>query len=295
MATTQPVDKKLLTSLLALASVIELRDPYTGGHSWRVGNFSRLLAERIGLERATIFRIAIGGFLHDLGKIGVPDAILRNPSRLTEAEFAVIKTHPAMGAELLREHPLAEIAHDAVLSHHERPDGTGYPAGLAGEATPLAARVVGLADAFDAMTSTRSYRPGMPIARALEIVNEEQGRQFDAALVTAFASLHRDDRLAHVVGHSDHGVQLVTCPNCGPIITVGRATADGATAVCRNCTGLFRMHAAGATFTAEQIGTATPDALRPMPETEVFDEFAAAAPRASSTFFLGRIGALLGR
>jgi len=286
-------EKKLLTSLLALASVVELRDPYTGGHLWRVGTFSRLLAERIGLGRDAIFRVSIGGFLHDLGKIGVPDAILRNPGRLNAAEFAVIATHPAMGAELLRDHPLVELAHDAVLSHHERPDGTGYPNRLAADAIPFAARIVGLTDAFDAMTSTRSYRAGMPIERALEIIREAAGRQFDADLVTAFDGLHAAGELAHVVGHSDHGVQLVVCPNCGPIITVGRATPDGATAVCRNCTNRFRLHAAGDTFKAEAIGFATPDELRPLPETEVFDEFADAAPRPASTFFLGRIGALI--
>ena len=288
-------DKKLLTSLLALASVVELRDPYTGGHLWRVGTFARMLAERVGLGRDAVFRAAIGGFLHDLGKIGVPDAILRNPGRLNAAEFSVIMTHPAMGAELLRDHPLAELAHDAVLSHHERPDGAGYPHGAGGDAIPLAARIVGLSDAFDAMTSTRSYRAGMPIERALEIVREAAGRQFDPELVTAFGSLQAAGELAHVVGHSDRGVQLVVCPNCGPIITVSRSTQDGAIAVCRNCTNRFRLHADGATFNAEAIGFATPDALRPLPETEVFDEFVDAAPRPASTFFLGRIGALIGR
>lgn len=287
------IDKQLLTSLLALASVVELRDPYTGGHLWRVGTFSRLVAERIGLGRDAVFRIAIGGFLHDLGKIGVPDAILRNPGRLNAAEFAVIATHPAMGAELLRDHPLAELAHDAVLSHHERPDGGGYPNGIGGEAIPLAARIVGLTDAFDAMTSTRSYRAGMPIERALEIAREGSGKQFAAELVTALCALHDAGELAHVAGHSDHGVRLVVCPNCGPIISVSRTTADGATAVCRNCTNRFRLHAAGDTFKAEAIGFATPDALRPVPETEVLEEFAGAAPRATPTFFLGRIGALI--
>jgi HD-GYP domain-containing protein (c-di-GMP phosphodiesterase class II) len=286
-------DKKLLTSLLALASVVELRDPYTGGHLWRVGTFSRLLAERIGLGRDAVFRVTIGGFLHDLGKIGVPDAILRNPGRLNAAEFAVITTHPAMGAELLRDHPLAELAHDAVLSHHERPDGSGYPSRLGGDAIPLAARIVGLTDAFDAMTSTRSYRAGMPIERALEIVRDGSGTQFAAELVSAFCALHDAGELAHVVGHSDRGVQLVVCPNCGPIIAVGRATGDGAIAVCRNCTNRFRLHAAGDTFKAEAIGFATPDELRPLPETEVFEQFTDGAPRPASTFFLGRIGALI--
>lgn len=291
----QGIDKKLLTSLMALASVVELRDPYTGGHLWRVGNYSRLLAERIGLGREGVFRAAIGGFLHDLGKIGVADAILRKPGALTEQEFGVIKTHPTMGAELLRDHPLAEVAHDAVLSHHERPDGRGYPAGLAGDATPLAARIVGLTDAFDAMTSTRSYRPGMPIERAMAVLEAEKGRQFDPALVDAFVALGRaDGKLEHIAGHSDHGVKLVSCPNCGPIIEIGRAAADGDVTACRNCAGLVRLHAAAGGFTAELIGFATLDRLRPVAETAVFDEFVADTPRAASSFFLGRIASLVG-
>jgi HD-GYP domain-containing protein (c-di-GMP phosphodiesterase class II) len=292
----QGIDKKLLASLMALASVVELRDPYTGGHLWRVGSFSRLLAERIGLGREEIFRTAIGGFLHDLGKVGVADAILRKAGPLTEAEFGVIKAHPAMGAELLRDHPLAEVAHDAVLSHHERPDGGGYPAGRTGDVTPLVARIVGLTDAFDAMTSTRSYRPGMPIERALAILEEEKGRQFDAALVDAFVALGRSgDKLAHIAGHSDRGVKLVTCPNCGPIIAVERDAADGDITACRNCAGLVRLHQADDGFSAELIGFATLERLCPVAETAVFDEFLAYAPRATSSFFLGRIGSLVGR
>jgi HD-GYP domain-containing protein (c-di-GMP phosphodiesterase class II) len=292
----QGIDKKLLVSLMALASVVELRDPYTGGHLWRVGNFSRLLAERIGLDRDEVFRTALGGFLHDLGKVGVPDGILRKSGALTEAEFGVIKAHPAMGAELLRDHPLAELAHDAVLSHHERADGGGYPSGRIGDATPLVARIVGLADAFDAMTSTRSYRPGMPIERALAILDEEKGRQFDAGLVDAFVTLGRNgDKLAHIAGHSDRDVKLVTCPNCGPIIAVERDAADGDITACRNCAGLVRLHRAAEGFSAELIGFATLERLRPIAETAVFDEFIADVPRTSSSFFLGRIGALVGR
>ena len=109
-------------------------------------------------------RIAIGGFLHDLGKIGIPDAILRKRDKLTDDEMAIMKTHPDVGARLLAGHPLADLVRDAVLLHHETLDGSGYPKGIAGPDIPIAARIVGLCDAFDAMTSTRPYRAGMPMA-----------------------------------------------------------------------------------------------------------------------------------
>ena len=248
------------------------------------------------MEADDVFLAAVGGFLHDLGKIGVPDAILRKPDRLTEAEFAVIKAHPVMGGELLVDHPLAELARDAVLHHHERPDGQGYPAGLIGEQSPVIARIVGITDAFDAMTSTRSYRRGMPAEKALSILAEESGRQFDAGLTEAFIALHRtDDVLEHVVGHSDHGQRLVICPGCGPIIAVSRTATEGSDTVCRNCGTLFRLIRQGDSWTPEPIGTAADlGVLRPRPETEVLDEFVDAAPRPRSSFFVGRISALMG-
>lgn len=121
------IDKKLLTSLMVMGSVVEARDAYTGGHLWRVGHFSRLLAEKIGLDRNQVFLAGLGGFMHDLGKVGVPDAILNKAGPLTDIEYAVIRTHPAIGASVLEEHPLAALALDAVIDHHERPDGKGYP------------------------------------------------------------------------------------------------------------------------------------------------------------------------
>ncbi|KAF0111396.1 MAG: metal dependent phosphohydrolase [Rhodospirillaceae bacterium] len=289
------IDKSLLKSLLGLASVVELRDPYTGGHLWRVGQFSKLLAERVGMDAKGIFLAAIGGFLHDLGKIGVPDAILRKPDRLTEQEFAVIRSHPTMGAELLHDHPLAPLVLDAVLHHHERPDGTGYPDGLDGERTTLVAHIVAIADAFDAMTSTRSYRRGMPAEKALTILLEEKGRQFNAVLVDEFVSLHRlDGRLEHVVGHSDHGQPLVDCPNCGPIIVVPRTRGDGDDVFCRNCGGLARLHRKEDGFEAVPLdAVADPGMMRPSPEVDVLDQFIDTVPPARSSFFLGRISTMV--
>src|SRR6476620_1091189 len=150
--------EEILPSLLVMAWMVESRDPYTGGHLWRVSRLARLLAMCAHLPEPEVARIALGGFLHDLGKIGIPDHILRKPGRLTEAEYDVMQTHPEIGSRSLALHPLAHLVREDVLSHHERYDGKGYPKGLSGAMLPQEARIVGLCDAFDAMTSSRPYR-----------------------------------------------------------------------------------------------------------------------------------------
>ncbi|MDA8095221.1 MAG: HD domain-containing protein [Betaproteobacteria bacterium] len=237
--------EELLRSLYVLASLVEARDPYTGGHLWRVAQFSRLLAAKHGCPAADVARIALGGFLHDLGKVGVPDAILNKPDRLTEEEYALVKTHPEIGSRLLSQHPLADLARAAVMSHHETPDGNGYPHGLAGLSIPFEARIVGICDAFDAMTSTRPYRRGMPIAQALGIIKDNLGTQFDTTLGTLFLELGEAGALDTVVGHSEPGIPLQECPMCGPIIVVRRQHRTGDHVFCRHC---------GAEATVERAG-----------------------------------------
>ncbi len=238
--------RQLLASLLQLAWVVEARDPYTGGHLWRVSQLSLLLAQAADLPPATVARVAIGAFLHDLGKIGVPDAILGKRERLTEAEYAVIKTHPESGLRLLGQHPLAELARDAVLLHHEMPNGGGYPYGLHGAAIPQVARIVGICDAFDAMTSSRPYRTGMPVAKAMFIIKAELGRQFDAELGELFLGLEHTAALAHIVGHSDEGIPLEHCVSCGPIVVRPREAAPGHTLYCPACHSEYRVGSSGA-------------------------------------------------
>lgn len=231
----------LLESLLSLAWVVEARDPYTGGHLWRVSRYAALLCERAGTTRAVCARVSIGAFLHDLGKIGIADAILRKPSALSDDEHGVVQTHPAIGAQLLSGHPLAHWAVDAVRSHHERPDGQGYPQGLAGEAIPHAARVVGICDAFDAMTSTRPYRAAMPVDQALERIHLDLGRQFDEPLGRHFLALGAEGLLDHIAGHSDDGIPLQRCMTCGPTLVIRREQAPGERVFCRNCGGEYRI------------------------------------------------------
>jgi hypothetical protein len=230
---------EILASLLVMAWMVEARDPYTGGHLWRVSRYSRLLASAAGLDQEHVARIALGGFLHDLGKIGVPDAILRKPGPLTADEQAVIRTHPDIGFRLLAAHPLAYLVRNAVLSHHERQDGTGYPNGLRGDMVPLDARIVGICDAFDAMVSSRPYRPGMPIADALQAIEDNLGRQFDAGLGRQFIIMGRGGVLNHVAGHSDDGIPLRRCPMCGPTLVIRRDQIPGSYLYCRNCGGEF--------------------------------------------------------
>jgi len=233
----QLLNEKILQSLFVLAEVVEAKDVYTGGHLWRVSQFSRLLANKAGLSRKAVVQIALGGFLHDLGKIGVPDAILNKAGKLSDEEYDVIKTHPMVGAQLIDHHPLASLVKEAIELHHERPDGLGYPHGHVD--IPMVARIVGITDAFDAMTSTRPYRKGMPIEKALAIIKENRGTQFDSTLADMLIALHDEDALAAIVGHTSLGIPLLDCPVCGPTVHIHQNKADGDAIYCRNCRSEF--------------------------------------------------------
>ena len=178
-----------LGTLEALTSAIDAKDPYTCGHSQRVSELSKRLAETVGLSPAEVETIRISGLVHDLGKIGVPESVLLKTSRLTDEEFDLIKRHPEIGHRILRGINLFEDALPGVLHHHERWDGRGYPFGLAGDETPLIARIIGVADAFDAMSSSRTYRSAMPRQRVLDEIRKCAGSQFDPELADAFLTL----------------------------------------------------------------------------------------------------------
>lgn len=273
--------EELLKSLFVMASLVEARDTYTGGHLWRVARFSQVLAEAIDLPRTDIARIALGGFLHDLGKVGVPDAILNKPDRLTEDEYAVIKTHPEVGARALSGHPLAELVRAAILSHHETPDGKGYPYGLQSADIPLDARIVGVVDAFDAMTSTRPYRRGMPISKALDILQENLGRQFDKTLGEVFIRMGREGKLDHIVGHTDLGIPLQDCPECGPTIVVRRDQQNGAYVYCRKCTYKTTViRSNGQISIADTELHGTPEELQPEVDIALISELVGQAAEA---------------
>ncbi|MFC4161022.1 HD-GYP domain-containing protein [Chitinimonas lacunae] len=291
------VIEPLLQSLYVMASLVEARDPYTGGHLWRVSQFSRLLAEALSLPAADVARIALGGFLHDLGKIGVPDAVLNKPDRLNDEEYALIKTHPEIGARLLSGHPLAGLVRAAVVMHHETPDGRGYPAGLVGEAIPLDARIVGLVDAFDAMTSNRPYRRGMPVERALDLIAEQLGRQFDPTLGQRLIEMGRQGQLDPIVGHTEPGIPLQDCPGCGPIIVIRRDHRSGDLVYCRHCGGEAAVRRQDGRLSLESTGRRGGAAeCEPEVDMALLDELIAEAMRHlhPSRGPLARLRAVLG-
>jgi putative nucleotidyltransferase with HDIG domain len=178
-------------TITILAQAVELRDNYTGGHTARVTRFSCLLAEELGLAADQLHLIRIGTPLHDIGKIGIDDAILHKPGRLTAEEFEIMKTHTVKGAAILETLPDLAPVISIVRSHHERWDGRGYPDGLAGDKIPLLARIVAVADTFDAMTSDRPYRKGMPAEVAFAEVQKQSGLQFDPQCTAAFLAMRR--------------------------------------------------------------------------------------------------------
>jgi putative nucleotidyltransferase with HDIG domain len=173
-------------NLEALARAIDARDPYTFEHSARVAAISEELAAGMGLPPADIVTLRRGGLLHDVGKIGVPDKILAKTSPLTDDEWASIRRHPVIGFDMLKDVPFLQPALDTVRHHHERWDGEGYPDKLKGDAISLLARIVTVADAFDAMTSDRPYRKGFSFEFAAKTIIGEAGRQFDPAVVEVF-------------------------------------------------------------------------------------------------------------
>ncbi len=178
-----------LDTITVLAQAVEMKDPYTGGHTLRVSNYAVLLAQQLGMTPAEVDLVRTGTPLHDIGKIGIDDAILRKPDKLTAEEFAAMKLHTVKGAEIIDTVPDLRPVKPIVRSHHERWDGTGYPDGLRGEEIPPLARVVALADAFDAMTSDRPYRKGMSVAAAFEEIARQAGRQFDPRFAAAFVAM----------------------------------------------------------------------------------------------------------
>ncbi len=166
-------------SILALSNAVEAKDLYTKGHSQRVANYSQMLAERMGYDKEKQSEIYYIGLLHDIGKIGVRDAVINKAGKLTEEEYAEIKRHPEMGFDILKNiKELPDVSLGAKY-HHEKYDGTGYPDGLAGKNIPKIARIIAVADAYDAMTSKRSYRDTLPQAVVREEIEKNLGKQFD--------------------------------------------------------------------------------------------------------------------
>lgn len=272
------LNKRVLESLLVMAHLIEARDAYTGGHVWRVSEFSRLVSARLGLSPGETFVVGLGAMLHDVGKVGIPDAVLGKPGALTKDEYAIIQQHPAIGRELMERHPMAEMVLDIVTGHHERVDGRGYPDRMSGKAIPIYTRIVSVADAFDAMTSTRPYRQGMPMDQALSLLQAEKNSQFDGMIVEIFEGLGADGSLAHIVGNSDYDRPLGICPVHGETIVIPKTAVDGDIVYCNQCKGKFRLHISGKKFELEFTNSFQPD-LKPIIEIDRIAEFVSEAPQ----------------
>lgn len=182
----------LASVVRALTSAIDAKDPYTCGHSDRVARISVRLAKELGCTTETLHTLYMSGLLHDIGKIGIDDAVLRKPGKLTDAEFEHIKEHPELGYRILADIKQLNDVLPAVLHHHEQWDGGGYPFKLTGDQTPQIARIVAVADAFDAMSSDRPYRKGLPFERVDQIFKEGAGKQWDPTVIAAYFTA-RDD------------------------------------------------------------------------------------------------------
>jgi HD-GYP domain-containing protein (c-di-GMP phosphodiesterase class II) len=182
-------DQTFVGALSALVSAIDAKDPYTRGHSQRVALLAKQIASKAGLPEREVTDIYIAGLVHDVGKIAVPESVLRKQGRLTDEEFAVVKQHPERGYHILRDIPKSRTILDGVLHHHERFDGHGYPHRLAGAAIPHVARIIAIADTFDAMSSTRTYRSALSRRDILAEMRRLAGRQFDPEYLAHFFTL----------------------------------------------------------------------------------------------------------
>ena len=191
-------DQLFLSSIRSLSAAIDARDPYTRGHSERVTRYARIIARQLGLQPAEIRNVEIGALLHDVGKIGIEDRILRKPAALTPEEFEIMKTHPEKGGAIMEPIAVLRDAAEIIIHHHERWDGGGYPSGLKADEIPIGARVVNVADTFDAMTTNRPYQRAMTFQVAARKIGEFSGKACDPEVVRAFTRAFEAGLLAQM-------------------------------------------------------------------------------------------------
>jgi len=175
-----------LSAAHALVSAVEAKDPYIYGHSRKVNTYAVALAEAIGLSPDQVDNVSTAALLHDIGKIGIPDKVLNKKEKLNEKDWKAIKTHPKLGATIITNVPHLAPCVNIVLYHHERWDGGGYPKGLKGEQIPIEARIIAIAESFEAMTSSLPYRPALPLEETIKELRKGARLQFDPKLVDAF-------------------------------------------------------------------------------------------------------------
>lgn len=182
------------SSVMSLVKAVEVKDPYTRGHSERVAQYAEMIARELGLQEGRIEKLKFAGYLHDVGKIGIPKKILNKPGRLTEEEYQRVKGHSELGTSILREIEFLKDTMPAILYHHEHLDAKGYPEGLVKESIPLEARIMAVADSYDAMTSARAYRPPLAKETAMDELKRCSGTQFDSQVVEAFVKVLQEQK-----------------------------------------------------------------------------------------------------
>jgi HD-GYP domain-containing protein (c-di-GMP phosphodiesterase class II) len=199
----EDVREMFVSTMTSLAQIVEAKDSATRGHLDRTQRYGLALAARVDPELALRPEVAYGFFLHDIGKVGIPESVLCKPGPLTDDEWTVMRAHPAIGAQIVEPIRFLRGAVEIVRTHHERWDGAGYPAGLAGERIPLAARVFAIADSFDAMTSDRPYRSALSFEEALDEIRRGAGSQFDPTVARVFFGMVEDGELEmeHELAH----------------------------------------------------------------------------------------------
>jgi putative nucleotidyltransferase with HDIG domain len=215
----KPIHLQLVETM---AAALDARDPYTAGHSVRVADYAYAAALELGVPKRKALAIRLGAQLHDIGKIGVPDALLQKPGRLSDEEFGLIKLHPQIGRKILERVGQFGPFLDIVELHHENVDGSGYPYGLRGDDIPMDARIVHVADAFDAMTSDRAYRSALRLDHALDQLRRNRGRQFDERVVTAFLHVIDSGTCSNTLEAAMAGIFWMPKPG-GPKVEMLRA------------------------------------------------------------------------
>lgn len=232
---SRQLEKSYYDTLKVVVSSLEVRDYYTIGHGRRVALFARIIAEEMGWTEEQLKLVEMGAVIHDLGKIGIEDAILRKEEKLTDAEMEQMQFHPEIGARIVSDVDFLKPVVPFLLYHQEHYDGTGYPYRLKGEEIPVEGRLLAVADAFDAMTSDRPYRSAMDPEQAIRIITEENGRQFDPRVVQAFLLAWNKGRITKAMLSSAEEVKTVECPYCSSKIEIHSDSRDNYLVRCTQC------------------------------------------------------------
>lgn len=209
----EQLERSYEETLEALGAAIDLRDGETAGHSRRVASYASRIAQELNAPERQLKTIVIGAWLHDIGKLATPDAILLKPGSLTKEEWVVMRAHVEIGYDLVRRIPFLSEAAEIVLTHHERSDGSGYPRGLKGNQIPFGAKVFAIADTLDAMTSNRPYRPALPIRDAIEEIRRGKGSRYDFQVATAFLEIPVEEWKTLRLASSEPGIASIRRPS----------------------------------------------------------------------------------